>query len=60
MASTSAERKAKQRQEMIEKGFVRKDMWLSKESIEVIEAYKIKHELKSNDEALNQIIKDLT
>ena len=60
MAQTTAERKAKQRQEMIEKGFVRKDMWLSKESIEVIEAYKIKHELKSNDEALNQIIKDLT
>ena len=60
MASTAAERKAKQRQEMLEKGFVRKDLWLSKESLEVIEKYKLEHSLKSNDEALNQILKALT
>ncbi len=56
MAQTAAERKAKQRQEMLEKGFVRKDIWLSKESLETIEKYKIEHDLKSNDEALNQLL----
>ena len=59
MAQTAAERKAKQRQEMLEKGFVRKDIWLSKESLETIEKYKIEHDLKSNDEALNQLLKAL-
>lgn len=57
MASTAAERKAKQRQEMLEKGFTRKDLWLSRESLELIEKYKSEHNLKSNDEAINQIIK---
>lgn len=57
MASTAAERKAKQRQEMLDKGFSRKDLWLSKESLELIEKYKSQHDLKSNDEAINQIIK---
>ena len=57
MAQTAAERKAKQRQEMLEKGFVRKDLWLSKESLETIEKYKIEHNLKSNDEAINQLLK---
>jgi hypothetical protein len=28
---------AKQRQEMLSKGFVRKDIWLSKESLDLIE-----------------------
>ncbi|WP_287909346.1 hypothetical protein [Acinetobacter sp.] len=56
MATTAAERKAKQRKEMLEKGFVRKDLWLSKESIEAIEKYKTEHNLKSNDEALNQLL----
>ncbi|WP_335969847.1 hypothetical protein [Acinetobacter bereziniae] len=59
MATTAAERKAKQRQEMTEKGFVRKDLWLSKESIEAIEKYKTEHNLKSNDEAINLILKAL-
>lgn len=56
MASTAAERKAKQRQEMLNKGFSRKDLWLSKKSLELIEKYKFQHDLKSNDEAINQII----
>ncbi|MBJ8450352.1 hypothetical protein I6M90_00810 [Acinetobacter bereziniae] len=60
MATTAAERKAKQRQEMIDKGFVRKDLWLSKESIEAIEKYKTENNLKSNDEAINLILKTLT
>ena len=56
MAQTAAERKAKQRKDMLEKGFLRKDLWLSKESLETIEKYKIEHDLKSNDEALNQLL----
>jgi hypothetical protein len=56
MASSAAERKAKQRQEMLEKGFIRKDLWLSKESVELIEKFRIAKELKSNDEALNKIL----
>jgi hypothetical protein len=59
MASTVAERKAKQRQEMLEKGFIRKDLWLSKESLEKIEKYKTEHNLKSNDEAINQLLNAL-
>ena len=59
MAQTTAERKAKQRQEMLEKGFVRKDIWLSKENLETIEKHKIEHNLKSNDEAINQLLKAL-
>lgn len=56
MAQTAAERKAKQRQDMLEKGFVRKDLWLSKESLDLIEKYKIEHDLKSNDDAINKIL----
>lgn len=59
MAKTAAERKAKQRQEMLEKGFVRKDIWLSKESLDLIEKYKIENNLKSNDDAINQLLKTL-
>ena len=60
MASTAAERKAKQRKEMLEKGFSRKDIWLSKENISRLEKYKADHDLKSNDDALNQILEALT
>ena len=59
MAQTAAERKAKQRQEMLDKGFVRKDIWLSKESLDLIEKYKIENNLKSSDEAINQLLKAL-
>lgn len=60
MAQTAAERKAKQRQEMLEKGFVRKDIWLSKESLDLIEKYKIENNLKSSDDAVNELLKALT
>ncbi|RKG30961.1 hypothetical protein [Acinetobacter tianfuensis] len=56
MASTAAERKAKQRQEMIDKGFTRKDLWFSKNTIEIIEKYKKDNNLKSIDEAVNDMI----
>lgn len=60
MAQTAAERKAKQRQEMLEKGFVRKDIWLSKENLDLIEKYKIENNLKSSDDAVNELLKTLT
>jgi hypothetical protein len=56
MASSAAERKAKQRQEMLEKGFIRKDIWLSKESIELVEKFKNENNLKSYDDAVNQLL----
>ena len=59
MASTAAERKAKQRREMLDKVFSRKDFWLSKESISRLEKYKADHNLKTNDVAINQILETL-
>lgn len=56
MTSTAAERKAKQRKEMLVKGFTRKDFWLNQESIEKLEAIK-KEKGLTNDEAINLIIK---
>ena len=60
MAQTAAERKAKQRQDMLEKGFVRKDLWLSKESLEIVDKFKADNELKSIDDAVNELLKALT
>ena len=60
MAQTAAERKAKQRQDMLEKGFVRKDLWLSRESLEIVDKFKADNELKSIDDALNELLKALT
>ena len=60
MAQTAAERKAKQRQEMLEKGFFRKDLWLSKESLEIVDKFKADNELKSIDDAVNELLKALT
>ena len=59
MAQTAAERKAKQRQDMLEKGFVRKDLWLSKESLEIVDKFKADNELKSIDDAVNELLKAL-
>ena len=59
MAQTAAERKAKQRQDMLEKGFVRKDLWLSRESLEIVDKFKADNELKSIDDAVNELLKAL-
>ncbi|RCT89700.1 hypothetical protein [Acinetobacter baumannii] len=56
MASTSAERKRKQRNRMLEKGYSRKDFWLTKTSVELIEQYKADKKLDSNDDALNKLL----
>lgn len=58
MSLTPAQRKAKQRKYMIEKGFVRKDFWLSESSLKIINDYKDLHNL-SNDDAINKLLEKL-
>ena len=59
MASTAAERKRKEREEKKEQGMVQKSFWLSEDEVKVIESFKQNNELKTNDEALQQILKTL-
>lgn len=59
MASTSAERKAKETHRKAEMGLKRRSFWLSDEDIKIIESFKKSNDLKSNDEALQQILKAL-
>ncbi len=59
MASTAAERKRKEREEKKEQGMVQKSFWLSEDEVKVIESFKQNNELKTNDEALQQILKAL-
>ena len=56
MASTAAERKRKEREEKKEQGMVQKSFWLSEDEVKVIESFKQNNELKTNDEALQQIL----
>lgn len=59
MASTAAERKAAETQRKAEQGFKRKSFWLSDDDFNVIEKFKKDNGLKTNDEALQQILKAL-
>ena len=59
MASTAAERKAAETQRKAEMGFKRKSFWLSEDEFKVIENFKKSNNLKTNDEALRQILKAL-
>ena len=59
MASTAAERKRKEREEKKEQGMVQKSFWLSEDEVKVIESFKQNNELKTNDEALQQILKTI-
>ena len=59
MASTVAERKRKEREEKKEQGMVQKSFWLSEDEVKVIENFKQSNNLKTNDEALHQILKAL-
>ncbi len=56
MASTAAERKAKERQLKKEQGMVLKQVWLLPETIKIIEAYKYKFN-GTDEEAINELIK---
>ncbi|MCO8088250.1 hypothetical protein [Acinetobacter indicus] len=57
MASTAAERKAAETQRKAEQGLKRKSFWLSESEFKIIENFKKKNNLKTNDEALQQILK---
>ncbi len=59
MASTAAERKAAETQRKAEMGLKRKSFWLSEDEFKVIESFKKSNNLKTNDEALQQILKAL-
>ena len=57
MASTAAERKAAETKRKSEQGLKRKSFWLSQDEFKIIESFKISNDLKTNDEALQQILK---
>ena len=59
MASTAAERKAKETQRKAEMGLKRRSFWLSDEDIKIIVSFKKSNNLRTNDEALQQILKSL-
>ena len=59
MASTAAERKAKETQRKAEMGLKRRSFWLSDEDIKIIVSCKKSNNLRTNDEALQQILKNL-
>lgn len=56
MASTAAERKAKERQQKKDQGMVLKQVWLLPETIKIIEKYKDKFDATDED-AINELIK---
>lgn len=56
MLKTSAQRKALETKRKAEKGLKRRSFWLDEKSINIIEEYKIKNNLKTNDEAIAKLI----
>lgn len=56
MASTAAERKAKERQQKKDQGMVLKQVWLLPETIKIIEKYKDKFDA-TDEGAINELIK---
>ena len=59
MAQTAAERKAAETQRKAEQGFKRKSFWLSDDDFKIIENFKKDNGFKTNDEALQQILKTI-
>lgn len=58
MAKTAAaQRKAEEANRKSQQGLKRRSYWLNEESIETIENYKTANNLKSNDDAINQLLK---
>lgn len=56
MASTAAERKAKERQLKKEQGMTLKQVWLLPETIKIIERFKEQYDCTDED-AINELIK---
>lgn len=59
MATTPAQRKAQETKRKAELGLKRRAFWLDDEAIKIIETYKLSHQLKTNDEALAQLLKQI-
>ena len=59
MASTAAERKAAETTRKAEQRLKRKSFWLSEDEFKIIKKFKKDNDLKTNDEALQQILKAL-
>lgn len=59
MASTAAERKAAETERKSKKGLKRRSFWLSEFECKIIEKFKKDNDLKTNDEALRQLLKAL-
>lgn len=59
MAQTAAQRKAQEVQRKAEIGLKRRSFWMSDESMNIIETYKLNHNLKTNDEAIAALIKQI-
>ena len=59
MGNTVAERKAKETKRKAEMGLRRKAFWLSESDSKVIEKFKVDNNLKTNNEALQQILEAL-
>ncbi|MBF7696605.1 hypothetical protein [Acinetobacter rathckeae] len=55
---TASERKAKQRRELREKGFLAKEVWLHKDVIASLERLKTHKNLKSIDETIAYLAKE--
>lgn len=60
MSTTAAERKAKQRKLMLEKGLFRKDFWIDQECIDLVQSIKVQHTFQNNDQALDYILKSFS
>lgn len=56
MASTAAERKAKEREEKKAQGMTQKAIWLLPETTKIIEKYKVANNCTDED-AINELIK---
>lgn len=56
MASTAAERKAKEREEKKAQGMMQKAIWFKPEVIKIIESYKTEFGA-TDEEAINELIK---
>lgn len=59
MAITSSQRKASETKRKAELGLKPTSYWLTEEGIKLIKNHKINHQLKTDDEALKQMLKML-
>lgn len=59
MSNANAKRKSIETQRKALEGIYRRSFWLNDQNIAVIQKFKEKHKLKTNDEAIQLILKSL-